>query len=168
MVSGGEGVGMELMVDYVHELISPRGRPSEGDRCRVQVYREAGERPVVVATELPDGGCIGDPAHYYAAEVILRNALPTPIVWVEHQTPETGFGRELFAVAVFPYHEPRWVDRGFSVGRPAWRHTRRDAVEALIGRPLERAPMDGFGTGCPGRPSRRESWRSTGGEGRRG
>jgi hypothetical protein len=37
--------------DYIHHY---RGYWSDGGKCRIQIYREDGQRPVVVGSQLPD------------------------------------------------------------------------------------------------------------------
>ena len=57
-----------LVSDYVHP--TPRG-----GRCRIRIYEEAGELPVVLCTELPDneGTSITNAAEQIAAEVLANH-----------------------------------------------------------------------------------------------
>ena len=75
--------------DYIHHY---RGCWSEGGRCRIRIYREDGQAPVVICSQLPDNDntSVTNMAEYLVAEVIEEHALPTPLVWVEHYPEHEG------------------------------------------------------------------------------
>jgi len=103
--------------------------------CRVRIWERYGEPPVVVATELPDnpGMSITNAAAQLAADVWdLLGCPERGLTWIEHypqQGPEPH-ERESFAAVSFT-----WTGGSFS--EPQWRHLTQEAVEALIGGPLE-------------------------------
>lgn len=69
---------MRKTQDYVHHY---RGYWSEGGRCRIRIYREEGQPPLVVCSQPPDNGntSITNMAEYLAAEVVEGHRLPTPL-----------------------------------------------------------------------------------------
>jgi hypothetical protein len=139
-----------LVSDYVHP--TPRG-----GRCRIRIYEEAGELPVVLCTELPDneGTSITNAAEQIAAEVLANHpgvfdpfgrvslgglSYDKPFVWIEHyldgargtpQDPAT------FDLVEFSHYEPRGVLRAGEwrkeIGQPSWSALDRATVEALVG-----------------------------------
>ena len=64
--------------DYVHHY---RGYWSEGGKCRIRIYREDGQAPVVICSQLSDNDntSITNMAEYLAAEVIRRHDLHAPL-----------------------------------------------------------------------------------------
>jgi hypothetical protein len=54
--------------DYIHHY---RGYWSEGGKCRIRIYREDGQAPVVICSQLPDNDntSVTNMAEYLAAEV---------------------------------------------------------------------------------------------------
>ncbi|MDP9476409.1 MAG: hypothetical protein M3R38_12135, partial [Actinomycetota bacterium] len=60
---------MKKTLDYVHHY---RGYWSEGGRCRVRIFREEEQLPVVVCSQLPenDNTSVTNMAEYLAAEVL--------------------------------------------------------------------------------------------------
>jgi hypothetical protein len=75
--------------DYVHYY---RGYWSDGGRCRIRVYQEDGQAPVVICSQLPDNDntSVTNMAEYIAAEVIEEHVLRTPLIWVEHYPEHEG------------------------------------------------------------------------------
>jgi hypothetical protein len=148
-----------LVSDYVHP--TPRG-----GRCRIRIYEEAGELPVVLCTELPDneGTSITNSAERIAAEVLANHpgvfdpfgrvslgglSYDKPFVWIEHYLDLDGArGSEAtqdpatFDLVEFSHYEPRGVLRAGEwlkeIGEPSRSALDRASVEALIGEPLER------------------------------
>ena len=64
--------------DYVHHY---RDYWSEGGKCRIRIYREDGQAPVVICSQLPDNDntSITNMAEYLAAEVIRKHDLHAPL-----------------------------------------------------------------------------------------
>ena len=79
---------MEKTQAYVHHY---RGYWSDGGKCRIRIYREDGQAPVVICSQLPDNDntSVTNMAEYLAAEVIEGHSLPVPVTWIEHY-PEHG------------------------------------------------------------------------------
>ena len=69
--------------DYIHHY---RGCWSGGGRCRIRIYREAAEMPVVACWRLPDNRntSVTNMAEYLAAKVGEGHSVSTPLVAVEH------------------------------------------------------------------------------------
>src|ERR671915_759941 len=69
--------------DYIHKY---RGYWSDGGKCRIRIYREDGQPPVVICSQLPDNPntSVTNIAEYLAAEVIIEHDLSTPVTWIEH------------------------------------------------------------------------------------
>ncbi len=80
---------MKKTHDYFHYY---RGYWSDGGKCRIRIYREDGESPVVVCSQLPDNDntSVTNMAEYLAAEVIREHGLLTPLAWVEHYPEHAG------------------------------------------------------------------------------
>jgi hypothetical protein len=80
---------MNMTHDYVHHY---RGYWSDGGKCRVRIYRENGQVPVVICSQLPDNDntSVTNMAEYLATEIIREHALPTPLVWIEHYLEHEG------------------------------------------------------------------------------
>jgi hypothetical protein len=74
---------MKKTHDYIHHY---RGYWSDGGKCRIRIYREEGQSPVVVCTQLPDNDntSVTNMAEYLAAEVTEEHSLPTSLTWIEH------------------------------------------------------------------------------------
>jgi hypothetical protein len=78
-------------------------------------------------------------AEQLATEVIRYQRLPAPVVWIEHQPPETTDGdTETFDLVAFSSYEVR--ERGpylgetrLTVGEAAWKRITRGMVEVLVG-----------------------------------
>ena len=121
--------------DYIHYY---RGYWSDGGRCRIRIYREEGQTPVVVCSQLPDNGntSITNMAEYLAAEVIEEHHLTTPLVWIEHYPEHEGEAGEwsLVAFSSWKIEEVRlggaWRRR---VGTPRWSHLTAQEAWDLAG-----------------------------------
>jgi hypothetical protein len=122
--------------DYVHYY---RGYWSEGGKCRIRIYQEDGEAPVVVCSQLPDNDntSVTNMAEYLAAEVIGEHGLPTPLVWVEHYPEHEGEAREHSLVRFSDWELVEVCLGGvwrYRVGSPRWSPLSPKKVEALITR----------------------------------
>jgi hypothetical protein len=108
--------------DYVHYY---RGYWSDGGKCRIQIYQENGDAPVVICSQLPDNDntSVTNMVEYLAAEVIEDHQLPTPLVWVEHYPENRGNPGE-WSVVFFSSWAVREVSLGGvlrrRVGSPRW------------------------------------------------
>jgi hypothetical protein len=108
--------------DYIHYY---RGYWSEGGGCRIRIYQEDGQVPVVICSELPDNPntSVTNMAEYLAAEVIREYRLPTPLTWVEHYSEHEGEIGE-YSLVRFSYWELQGVRLGgvwrYRVGLPQW------------------------------------------------
>ncbi len=93
--------------DYVHRY---RGYWSDGGKCRIRIYQEDGQAPVVVCSQLPDNDntSVTNMAEYLAAEVAERHSLPTPLTWIEHY-PENRGGPGEWSLVSFSSWEVRDV-----------------------------------------------------------
>ena len=127
---------MRLEAGYVHHY---RGYWSEGGKCRIRIYREDGEAPVVICSQLPDNEntSVTNMAEYLAAEVIQGHGLPTPLVWIEHY-PEHEGGVGEYSLVQFSSWEPKEVPLGgvwrYRIGSPRWSPLCPEEVEILIER----------------------------------
>jgi hypothetical protein len=67
--------------DYIHNY---RGYWSDGGRCRIRIYREDGEPPVVICSQLPDNDntSVTNMAEYLAAEIVKEHGLSTALTWI--------------------------------------------------------------------------------------
>jgi hypothetical protein len=65
--------------DYVHYY---RGYWSDGGKCRIRIYQEDGQAPVVICSQLPENKntSVTNMAEYLAAEVIEEHGLVTPLI----------------------------------------------------------------------------------------
>jgi hypothetical protein len=143
---------MEKTHDYVHPT-------PHGGRCRVRIYQDGDDLPVVVCTEPKDneGTSITNSAEQIGAGVLKKHPdvfaigltsragteSGKPFVWIEHYedgargTPQD---RATFDLVEFAHYEPRDVRRpeGWvkEIGEPSWKALDRASVEALIGGPL--------------------------------
>jgi hypothetical protein len=122
--------------DYIHHY---RGYWSEGGRCRIRIYREDGQSPVVICSQLPDNDntSVTNMAEYLAAEVIEKHGLPTPLTWIEHYPEHEGEIGE-YSLVRFSSWDPQKVCLGgvwrSRIGSPSWSHLSREAVDELLGR----------------------------------
>jgi hypothetical protein len=97
------------------------------------------DAPVVVCSEVPNnpGGSITNSAQVIAAGVIRGNALPTPLVWIEHWPKETTDVEETFELVAFSNYEvveraPYLGETRVWIGDATWKRLDRATVEALI------------------------------------
>jgi protoheme ferro-lyase len=120
--------------DYVHRY---RGYWSDGDKCRIRIYREDGRRPVVISSQLPDNDntSVTNLAEYLAAEAIEEHGLATPLTWIEHYPEHRGRPGE-YSLGSFSSWERREVRLGgvwrYRVGSPNWSPSWPEKVEELI------------------------------------
>jgi hypothetical protein len=120
--------------DYIHFY---RGYWSEGGMCRLRIYREDGQPPVVICSQLPDNDntSVTNMAEYLAAEVMEEYKLPTPLVWIEHYPEHKGKIGE-YSLVRFSSWEPTEVCLGsvwrYRMGSPKWSHLPSDAVNDLL------------------------------------
>jgi hypothetical protein len=72
---------MKKTHDYI---LYYRGYWSDGGRCRIRIYQEEGQSPMVVCSQLPDNHntSIANIVEYLAAEVIEEHSLSPPLTWV--------------------------------------------------------------------------------------
>ena len=72
---------MKKTHDYIHYY---RGFWSDGGKCRIRIYREYGQAPVVICSQLPNNmnTSVTNMAEYLAAEVVEEHALPTPLPYL--------------------------------------------------------------------------------------
>jgi hypothetical protein len=123
--------------DYIHHY---RGYWSDGGKCRIRIFREEGQSPVVVCSQLPDNDntSVTNMAEYLAAEVIEKQVLPTPLVWVEHYPEHEGDIGE-YSLVRFSSREPVEVCLGgvwrYRVGSPLWSPLRREEVDIMTSPP---------------------------------
>ena len=98
MRRGKRGETVKKTNDHIHYY---RGYWSNGGRCRILIYREDGQIPVVVCSQLPDNDntSITNMAEYLVAEVIKAHSLTTPITWIEHYPEHEGEVGEYSLVA---------------------------------------------------------------------
>ena len=108
--------------DYVYYY---RGYWSEGGKCRIRIYREDGQDPVVICFQLRKNknASVTNMAEYLAAEVIEEHGLPTPLTWIEHY-PEHEGGIGKYSLVRFSSWERGEVRFGGvwrrRVGSPRW------------------------------------------------
>ena len=147
----------ERLLELTHDYIHPT---PHGGRCRVRIFEDTTELPVIVGAELTDnpGMSITNAAEQIAAEVLENHphvfdpfalasiaglSYDKPFVWIEHYedgargTPRDG---ATFDLVEFSHYEPRGVLKAGQwakeIGSPSWRPLNRGSVEALIGGPL--------------------------------
>ena len=124
---------MKKAHDYIYHY---RGYWSDGGRCRIQIYQEDGQVPVVLCSQLPenDNTSVTNMAEYLAAEVIREHSLPVPLRWIEHY-PEHEREPGEYSLVRFSTWEPREVCLGgvwrYRVGSPKWSPLLPDEVEIL-------------------------------------
>ena len=108
--------------DYIHHY---RGYWSEGGKCRIRIYQEEGQNPVVICSQLPENKntSVTNMAEYIAAEVIEEHELPTPLTWIEHY-PEHRDRPGEYSLVTFSCWEHREVCLGgvwrCRIGSPQW------------------------------------------------
>jgi hypothetical protein len=113
---------MKKTHDYVHRY---KGYWSDGGRCRIRIYCEAGRAPAVICSQPPDNPntSVTNIAEYLAAEVTEEHSLPTPLIWVEHYPERQGEVGE-YSLVEFSDWQPAEVCLGgvwrYRVGSPRW------------------------------------------------
>lgn len=135
-----------------HDYLYPyRGRATATGRCRVRVYEQAGQAPVVIVTDLryDDETNVTRLAEYLAAEIIAQHFPERfedeqPVRWIEnHERNEWELRRKLpeFLLVEFSSYTPRPMDDAIGkrvrIGAPRWTRLSREAIERIIGQPLE-------------------------------
>ncbi|HZC19620.1 MAG TPA: hypothetical protein VE225_07895 [Rubrobacteraceae bacterium] len=108
---------MEPLYDYIHQGGCYRYGVGW---CRIRVYpgKAAGDAPVVLCSELPEGRS-DEMVERLAAEVIRDRFpsglpdLPRPVLWIEHLPPRRGLGPGRYALLTFPTYRPRMIGAGF-------------------------------------------------------
>ncbi len=126
---------MKKTHDYVHRY---RGYWSDGGRCRIRIYREEGRPPVVICSQLPDNDntSVTNMAEYLAAEVIEKDGLATPLLWIEHYPEHRGKHGE-YSLVTFSSWERREVCLGGmwrrQVGSPRWSPLNAEEVARSTG-----------------------------------
>ncbi len=138
---------MEQTHDYLYAY---RGMFTDGAVCRIRIYEERGQTPVVIASELPENQntSVTNMAEYLAAEILrkhFRHRLEEeePVVWIEHYPrPKERYmrrivGKKEYDRVTFSSWVPRPVFRGgvwrFTLGEPHWRHLDPHDVVSLLG-----------------------------------
>ncbi len=120
--------------DYIHYY---RGYWSDGGKCRVRIYRENGQVPVVICSQLPDNcnTSVTNMAEYLAAEVIMEHDLSTPVTWMEHYPEHEGEIGE-YSLVSFSDWDSQGVCLGgvwrCQVGSPAWSPLSAAEVKAML------------------------------------
>jgi hypothetical protein len=123
--------------DYIHNY---RGYWSDGGKCRIRIYREDRQAPVVVCSQLLDNDntSVTNMAEYLAAEVMEEHKLPTPLVWIEHYPEHKGKIGE-YSLVRFSSWDPMEVCLGsvwrYRVGSPRWSPLRREEVDVTTSPP---------------------------------
>jgi hypothetical protein len=129
-----ERSAMNKTHDYIHHY---RGYWSDGGRCRICIYREDGEAPVVICSHMPENDNTGvtNMVEYLAAEVIKEHDLSTPLLWIEHYPKHEGEIGE-YSLVRFSFWEPKEVCFGgvwrYRIGSPRWSSLCPEEVEVLI------------------------------------
>jgi hypothetical protein len=128
--------------DYTHCY---RGYWSDGGKCRIRIYQEEGQNPVVICSQLMENKntSVTNMAEYLAAEVIEEHGLTTPLTWVEHYPEHRGEPCE-YSLVTFSSWERREIRLGgvwrCRVGSPNWSPVQSEEVGALlVGRETTRA-----------------------------
>jgi hypothetical protein len=149
--------GEERLLELTHDYIHPT---PHGGRCRVRIFEDRTELPVIVCTELTDnpGMSITNTAEQIAAEVLENHphvfdpfalasiaglSYDKPFVWVEHYEAGargTPSDPATFDLVEFSHYEVRGELRAGQwakeIGSPSWKPLNRASVEALIGGPI--------------------------------
>jgi hypothetical protein len=120
--------------DYIHRY---RGYWSDGGKCRIRIYQEAEQDPLVICSQLPDNDntSVTNMAEYLAAEVIEEHGLSTPLTWIEHYPEHRGRPGE-YSLVSFSSWERREVRLGgvwrYRIRSPTWSPSCPEEVEGLI------------------------------------
>jgi hypothetical protein len=123
--------------DYVHYY---RGYWSEGGKCRIRIYQEDGQTPVVICSQLPDNDntSVTNMAEYLAAEVIREQSLPTPLVWIEHYPEHEGEIGEYSLVRFSDWRREEVCLGGewrYRVGSPEWASLSVEEAKEMVSLP---------------------------------
>ncbi len=131
---------LEPLYDYIHQGGCYRYGVGW---CRIRIYpgEIAGDAPVVLCSELPEGRST-EMVERLAAEVIRDRFasglpdLPRPVLWIEHR-PARRRGPGRYALLTFPSYRPRHVGAGFvrrmTLGAPRREDLTPDEVAILTG-----------------------------------
>jgi hypothetical protein len=128
---------MNMTHDYIHHY---RGYWSDGGKCRIKIYQEEGQAPVVICSQLPDNHntSVTNMAEYLAAEVIEEHDLPTPLTWIEHYPEHEGAIGE-YSLVKFSSWVLQEVCLGgvwrYRVGAPRWSPLHREEVDGTTSPP---------------------------------
>lgn len=120
--------------DYTHHY---RGYWDEGGVCRIRIYQEEEQVPVVVCSQLPENKntSVTNMAAYLAVEVVERSELPIPLTWIEHYPEHSGETGE-YSLVEFSNWKIREVCLGGvwrgRIGTPTWFHLKLWEVRELI------------------------------------
>jgi hypothetical protein len=136
---------MELVSDYIHPT-------PHGGRCRIRIYTDGDDLPVVICTEAEDnpGQSITNTAEQIAGEVPTnhpdlfasgsRGSQEKPFGWIEHYLDGArgpSQDRATFELVEFANYEPRDTLRAGvwtrAIGEPSWSPLDRETVETLVG-----------------------------------
>ncbi|MEU3920095.1 hypothetical protein [Streptomyces sp. NPDC029004] len=113
---------------------------------RLQLFTAPGERPVAVATQLPDeGASLINRAERYAAQVWRAHCASEqqPPIWIQHLLPDEGF-------TFVPFD----VTGQYELGNPGWQDISVEQLAHLVGRPVDVARGDGYIPHVPPPPDR--------------
>jgi hypothetical protein len=120
--------------DYIHHYW---GYWSDGGKCRIKIYQEEGQSPMVICSQLPDNDntSVTNMVEYLAAEVIEEHCLSTPLTWIEHYPQHEGEIGE-YSLVRFSSWELTEVCLGgvwrLLIGVPSWSHLRSEEVEFFL------------------------------------
>ena len=125
---------MKKTHDYIHHY---RGYWSDGGRCRIRIYQEEGQNPVVICSQLPENKntSVTNMVEYLVAEVIEEYGLATPMTWIEHY-PEHEREIGEWSLVTFSSWERREVCLGgvwrWRVGSPRWLPMSPEEVDEFV------------------------------------
>jgi hypothetical protein len=124
--------------DYIHRY---RGYWSDGGKCRIRIYHEEGQDPVVICSQLPENKntSVTNMAEYLTAEIIEEHRLATPMTWIEHY-PEHREKHGEYSLVRFSSWERRDVCLG-GVGLPRWSPYCPQEVEELLKQQVRRRAL---------------------------
>jgi hypothetical protein len=120
--------------NYVHYY---RGYWSDGGKCRIRIYQEKRQAPVVICSQLPENKntSVTNMAEYLAAGVVEEHGLATPLTWIEHY-PKHGRKSGEYPLVRFSYWKRKEVGLGgvwrCQAGSPHWSPLWPEKVEELV------------------------------------
>jgi len=120
--------------DYIYRY---RGYWADGGKCRIRIYQEEGQDPVVICSQLMENKntSVTNMAEYLAAEMIEEHGLATPLVWIGHYSEHRVRLGE-YSLVEFSCWERREVRLGgvwrCRVGSPNWSPLRPEEVGTLL------------------------------------